>query len=456
MIEIRYKGILFLQALFLLLLGTFLYNYFKYSFGLHVPPAFWSMYLGIWIAFIILNLLFIKFFVLPSNSLIKKLRSSAPVDDMSWAIIEETLSQRDLDLKKQKEEFEQENLKYKTLLDSLHDPVCIFSKDEKILYSNPSFNTLFSLPEKKKLAHLIEVSRNHDFQNFVKKCLNSPEPLRLSDFTFNQMKDTYRSFYDIKIFPLKDIQNYLCLMHDVTERKMADQVREDFVANFSHEVRTPLTIMNGLIQNLRLSMGQKEDAEIAYGPVFQKIDNNSRRLINLFNDLLKLTSVEKKKDLEKEEVNVEQMIESLTEELALKYPAKKLTCSFHFKEPIFYVDYNLFEQVMINLIDNGLKYSKGEARLTISTYKEIQNNRPFSVLEIEDAGLGIPEDHVHRIFERFFRVDSSRCSETEGTGLGLSIVKHIIQKHEGKIRVQSKEHEGTKFILSFPLSPLAN
>ena len=140
------------------------------------------------------------------------------------------------------------------------------------------------------------------------------------------------------------------------------------------------------------------------------------------------------------------------EDLALNYPAKNIKCSFDFKESSFYVDYNLFEQVMINLIDNAFKYSKQSGHIKISTHTEEQNNHRFSVLEIADDGIGIPEDHVHRIFERFFRVDSSRSSTIEGTGLGLSIVKHIIQKHEGKIRVQSKEQMGTKFILSLPFS----
>jgi two-component system phosphate regulon sensor histidine kinase PhoR len=450
MIEIRYKGILFLQALFLFILGAGLYQYFKSSFGLHIPSSFWSTYLLVWFVFIVFNLVFIKFFAFPSQSLIKKLRTTTPADEMSWAIIEDTLSQRDNDLQKQKEEFEKENFKYKTLLDSLHDPVCIFSKEENLLYSNNSYNLLFSLPEKKIPAPLIEITRNLDFQNFVKKALSSDTVVKLSDFTFNQ-SDSYKNFYDIKIFPLPGTHNHLCLMHEVTERKMADQVREDFVSNFSHEVRTPLTILSGQMQNLKSSLVKEQNFEALHAPVFEKIDNNARRLLNLFNDLLRLSSVEKKKDLQKENIDITNLVESLAEDLSLNYRAKNIKCTFDLKEPFFYVDYNLFEQVMINLIDNAFKYSNNNGHISISTYQEDQNGNHYSVLEISDDGMGIPEDHIHRVFERFFRVDSSRSSDIEGTGLGLSIVKHIIQKHEGKIRAQSKG-AGTKFILSIPVA----
>lgn len=450
MIEIRYKGILFLQALFLIILGAGLYQYFKSFFGLHIPSSFWTIYLLLWVAFIIFNLVFIKFFAFPSQSLIKKLRTSTPADEMSWAIIEETLSQRDNDLKKQKQQFEEENFKYKTLLDSLHDPVCIFNKDEGLLYSNNSYNILFSLTGTKTTAPLIEITRNLDFHNFVQDALNSETVGKLNDFTFNQ-GDSYKIFYDIKIFPLLGTENHLCLMNEVTERKMAEQIREDFVSNFSHEVRTPLTILNGQMQNLKSILIKEQNFENIHAPIFEKIDNNSRRLLNLFNDLLRLSSVEKRKDLQKENIEIAQLIESLAEDISLSYSTKNIHCSFDIKELFFNVDYNLFEQVMINLIDNAFKYAKENGNVSISTYREKQNDTFYSVMEISDDGQGIPEDHLHRVFERFFRVDSSRSSDIEGTGLGLAIVKHIIQKHEGKIRVQSNGVSGTKFILSVPI-----
>ena len=447
MIEISYKKILILQSLFLFFLGIFVYIYFTKSFGIqNVGLSFWSFYLLIWSLFIAFNLLFLKYFALPTKGLLKKLESTASSLDLNWSEIEESLSKRDVHHQMIQSEYEVENLKYKILLDSLHDPVCIFGKNQIILYSNHTFDQLFNIPSHSQKNSLLEVTRNHEFQDFVKKSISTNEVQKLDDFSFNPIQDSFKKYFEIKVFPLKMIQNYLCVMHDVTERKLTDQMREDFVANFSHEVRTPLTILNGQTQILKTMLENNIDFETKILPIFEKIDNNSRRLLNLFNDLLRLTSVEKTKNLLKEEIHIEPIIEGLVEEIKVNYPQKSIKFTYDFRAPILYVDYNLFEQVMINLIDNSFKYVGALGNVSIKTYVLDEN----SVLEIRDNGMGIPEDQLHRIFERFFRVDASRSSEVAGTGLGLSIVKHIIHKHDGKIKVNSKFSQGATFTFSIP------
>jgi two-component system phosphate regulon sensor histidine kinase PhoR len=447
MIEIRYKTILFLQALFLFILGTFLYNFFKTTFDLHhINSSVWLTYLAIWFVFISFNLYFIKFYALPKVGFLKKLESSAHGEDLSWSLIEDSFSKRDVHHQTIQSEYEIENLKYKLLLDSLHDPVCIFNKEQTILYSNQAFNYLFSLPENSAKASLLEVTRNFYFQSFIENAIFTNEPQKLNEFSFNPIQDSFKQYFELKVFPLKNIQNYLCVMHDVTERKLADQMREDFVSNFSHEVRTPLTILNGQMQNLKNELEENSSFNSDYKATFEKIDKNSKRLINLFNDLLQLTSVEKKKDLVKEEVVIEPMIDGLFEDLAQNYTKKSIKYTFDFRTRVFKVDYNLFEQVMINLIDNAFKYVGALGNIKVTTRTEGLND----ILEIFDDGAGIPEDLQHRIFERFFRVDSSRSSEIEGTGLGLSIVKHIIQKHDGRIKVASVKDQGTTFTIIIP------
>jgi two-component system phosphate regulon sensor histidine kinase PhoR len=164
--------------------------------------------------------------------------------------------------------------------------------------------------------------------------------------------------------------------------------------------------------------------------------------------MLTLSSVEKTKSLNKELVTIEPLIEGLVEEIAGSYPNKVIKFHYDIRTPVFYVDYNLFEQVLLNLIDNAFKYLAALGNVTIRTYPE----GAFHMLEISDDGMGIPTDQQHRIFERFFRVDASRSSDTAGTGLGLSIVKHIVQKHDGKIKVASQVNKGTTFTISFPAS----
>ena len=443
MIEIRYKKILFLQTIFLIVISLFSY----FLFRTHADPV---KHFIVWAAAIFLNLFFIKHYALPSKGLLEKLTATSLDRDMSWGEIEKSITQKDVDFKKQKEEFELENLKYKMLLDSLQDPVCILNKELIVVYANQAFTHLFNFAEKKLPVPLIEISRNLDFQEFLENAVEDDQTSRRSYFTFNQLQDPYKSYFDLKVFPVDNIHNYLCLMHDVTERKMADQMREDFVANFSHEVRTPLTILNGQMQNLKLGLQKEADFESRFGTCFLKIENNSRRLINLFNDLLRLTSVESKKDIQKEMIDIEEMLTFLTSDLLINYPDKKIQFDIQLSQKDFLVDYNLFEQVLINLIDNSLKYIAQAGVITIRSFRDDHNGDFWDHLVIQDNGVGIPEDQVHRIFERFFRVDSSRSSEIEGTGLGLSIVKHIIQKHDGRIKAQSRPQEGTIFTLSFP------
>lgn len=439
MIEIRYKRVLLVQTFFLIALSFFSYILARNS----ATPA---KFLLLWILAIILNISFLKKYALPTRSLLKKIKSNTTKVDLPWIEIEDTIAKKDKALSTQKEKYELENLKYKLLLDSLQDPVCIYNKDLLVIYANSAFCSHFNFPEDQLPTPLIEISRNLDFQKFLTDAISTPTSSRLNYFSFNQLQDPHKYYFDLKVFPVANIQSYLCLLHDVTERKMADLMREDFVSNFSHEVRTPLTILNGQMQNLKLTLINDPDYESKFSTYFEKIENNSRRLITLFNDLLRLSSVESKKEILKESIDIEEMLTFLTQDLLINYNDKKISIDILLGQKSFWVDYNLFEQILINLIDNAYKYigQSGEVKIRSS------HQDGWDHLIITDTGLGIPEEQIHRIFERFFRIDSSRSSQVDGTGLGLSIVKHIIQKHEGRIKVQSKTGEGTTFTLSFP------
>lgn len=439
MIEFRYKRILFLQTIFLIVIAVLSY--------LAIKEHLQTLSIVFWFFAIALDLLFIRLYALPSEGLLEKIGKTHAKEDLSWEEIEDTIAKKESDLLKQKEEFELENLKYKQLLDSLEDPVCILNRKRMIIYANQAFINHFGLLDKKFPLPLIQVTRNLEFQQFIEDSFLVSSTSRKSYFSFNQLQDVHRIFYDLKMFPVDNSNNYLCLLHDVTIRKMADQIREDFVANFSHEVRTPLTILNGQMQNLKMEL-QKDDLLEKYSAPIHKIENNSRRLINLFNDLLRLSSVETKKEITKEKVDIEEMLGFLSQDLLLNYPDKNITFDFDLKQKELFVDYSLFEQVMINLIDNAIKYSGESGKIQIASFRD----QEWDHLSITDNGPGIPEDQQLRVFERFYRGDSSRSKDIEGTGLGLSIVKHIIQKHEGRIKVSGRPDAGTTFTLSFPVN----
>lgn len=450
MIDFRYRKLLAIQALLLTVWGIFLYRLFHVTLKTGHITSFWTSYWFYWLIFITSNILFLKYFALPSKKILEAVRTAHSAEDMTWSMIEETLRQKDQDYSALKTHYEIENLKYRTLLDSLLDPVFIYDDTLSINYANQAFQNLFNFSLDQRPLPLIEITRNLEFKEILRSAQRQDKPAKFTNFTFNQLQDPHKNFFEIKIFPMKNLSGHLCLMHDITQMRMADLMREDFVSNFSHEVRTPLTILNGQLQNLKSSLLPAEKNDKTLQTTFERIENNSRRLINLFNDLLRLTSVEKRIELHKEEINIEQMIETLCEELLINYPGKNISFNFDFQEQMLFADYNLIEQVLINLIDNALKYTKDKGTVTFRTFNENINDESWSVLEISDDGVGIPEDQVHRIFERFFRVDASRSSEIEGTGLGLAIVKHIIQKHEGKIKARSSTTSGTTFTILLP------
>lgn len=423
MIDFNYRKFLLFQFLYLIAASILAFLIFLRTNSALNYFLFWPLAVS-------LNLIYIKLFILPRAS----------------AEIEESFARKDEAYHIQKKELEQEHIKYKRILDNLHDSVFILNKDLHIIYANRAFKNHFDLWEKKFPVSLIVVTRNLEFRDFLKNAVIESAAKSKKGFTFNSLHDPYKTFFDLHIFPLDERQNYLCTFHDVTEQKMLEIVREDFVANFSHEVRTPLTIVNGQIQSLKAMLLPLEEYTQKYESYFEKIENNSRRLINLFNDLLQLVSIESKKEINKEKVDIEILLEMLIEDLKLNYPDKQVSFEFDLKQKVFLLNYNLIEQALLNLIDNALKYSKAQGIVKFSSYSE----NGWDHLIISDSGVGIPEELQHRIFERFFRVDNSRNSKVDGTGLGLSIVKHIIQKHEGKIKVQSKLNAGTSFTLTFP------
>jgi two-component system phosphate regulon sensor histidine kinase PhoR len=437
----NYKRLFIIQFIFLVLISIISFVWAN-NFNGH------SSFIIIWTFSIFLNLIFIKRFALPQAKLMEKLKAYSLDENPSWSEVEATLSKKDRMILKERIKFEEENRKYKDLLNSMEEPICIFSPNFEVLYANKSFLELFKLETKSFPIPLIQVSRNLQFQSFLESAFKDHQNSKLNNFTFNQIQDVNKRFFDIKIFDLTNKIDYLCLFVDITDRKLTDQIREDFVSNFSHEVRTPLTILSGQIQNLKLMLQKESTFEDQYANSFSKIDLNSKRLTNLLSDLLQLTSVENKKEINKEEIQIEDMIPLLVLEIKQKYSQKNFNFAYEFKQNSFYVDYYLFEQALINLIDNAFKYGKEAGKITINTFSDEKWNH----IVISDDGIGIPDELQHRIFERFFRVDASRSSHVEGTGLGLSIVKHIVQKHDGRIKVASVKGQGTSFDLSFPKS----
>ena len=250
---------------------------------------------------------------------------------------------------------------------------------------------------------------------------------------------------------LGELAESLNTMADELQQKMEnlrrlDRMRTDFVANVSHELKTPLTLIKGYIETLEdRAMDDKEAAT----KFISIIKEHTDRLGHIVDDLLSLSELELSDDsVHKTEFDLKKLIDevSLGFGHALSEKKQELTLNSEGSDFRIKADRDKIEQVFVNLIDNAIKYTKESGRIELSL---IKNDRAV-IVNVRDDGIGIPKEHRERIFERFYRVDKARSREFGGTGLGLSIVKHIVLAHNGKITIESELYKGTKICVTLP------
>ncbi|MFZ2145962.1 MAG: ATP-binding protein [Sedimentisphaerales bacterium] len=236
------------------------------------------------------------------------------------------------------------------------------------------------------------------------------------------------------------------LQQKIENLKRMDRIRTDFVANVSHELKTPLTLIKGYIETLEdRAIDDKEKAR----KFITIIKEHTGRLENIINDLLSLSELElSRSSIEKTEFDLKSLIDEVVMGFGHALDAKQQTFGINLQGDDFRVkaDRNNIEQVFVNLIDNAIKYTEDAGRINISLLEQ----QDAITITVEDNGIGIAKEHLDRVFERFYRVDKARSRELGGTGLGLGIAKHIVLAHDGKIHIESQINEGTKVFVTLP------
>jgi two-component system phosphate regulon sensor histidine kinase PhoR len=244
----------------------------------------------------------------------------------------------------------------------------------------------------------------------------------------------------------------ILVLFDITEFKRLEQIKADLVANVSHELRTPLTAIKGYIETLENENTSREERN----HFLSIVKRNTERLINIVSDLLMLSEIENRNSLFRDDPkqdfedidDVGEIVFSSLEAVKNNALDKRLNTVLDIEESLPPLKGNRFllEQMIINLMDNAVKYTPEGGTIGIRCFK----SNSELVLEVFDTGIGIPKEHIPRIFERFYRVDKTRSRKLGGTGLGLSIVKHIVILHGGRIEVQSEVGKGSRFIITIP------
>lgn len=241
----------------------------------------------------------------------------------------------------------------------------------------------------------------------------------------------------------------LAMVEDITEIRRLEQVRTDFAANVSHELKTPLTSIRGFVETLQ--NGAIDNPPMAH-KFLRIIMMETERLTRLINDILSISKLESGDDeVSVERLRLDKMAFDVADMLSIHASEKEVTINCHMNnEPVNIMgNSDRVEQMLINLIENGIKYNKPGGSVTVQVF----SNGIEANVAISDTGIGIAEENLPRLFERFYRVDKGRSRQMGGTGLGLAIVKHIIRSMGGGIEVHSKLGEGTEFLITLPLAP---
>jgi two-component system, OmpR family, phosphate regulon sensor histidine kinase PhoR len=400
----------------------------------------------------------------PLRSLLKKIdhmkrlsrgkTENDPPDSDEWTLLEKTLDRAKHDLESYLSELYVENEKINTLMESISDSILAINQNEMILFANGQFKKNF-VPLDLKKANLTdyklwEIFRDAEVQELIQDVIHSREARKIRNLQFDIKGGKARAYFDVTVSPIRDgkdlVYGAVCVFHNVTDRKSAEQLREDFVTNVSHEVRTPLTALKGYVQVLKSTLdhnAQNSETE----QCLQRIESNADRLTLLFNDILNLSVIESKRKVQKFYVDTEDITKQVMANVRQSYLNKVIHLTVNYHATQVYANPELLEQVLTNLLDNAYKYTPADGHVHI----EWATDSHYTCLTIRDDGEQIPKEHHPRLFERFYRVDPSRSRDQGGTGLGLAIVKHIVQKHYGSISVGHNPERGNFFTVKFPI-----
>jgi len=335
-----------------------------------------------------------------------------------------------------------------TVLTSMLEGVIAVDSEERIVSINRAAAQLFeNEPENCQNKSIQEVIRSSALQQFIRNALNNPNPAE-EDITVYQNEERV---IDVKSSPLMDAGRQqigtLVVFNDVTQLRHLENMRRDFVANVSHEIKTPLTAIKGFVETLQQGKVDKaEEKERFLGIIQKHVD----RLNSIIEDLLVLSRIEQedeRKEIKLQQVKIRDIFEAAIQLCRSKAEEKKIRIELDCdKETTAVLDPTLIEQAVANLLDNALKYSEPQSMVLVRSHRKNSE----MVISVKDHGIGIAQKHLPRLFERFYRVDKSRSRSMGGTGLGLAIVKHIAQAHGGQVMVESRLGEGSCFSIHLP------
>jgi two-component system phosphate regulon sensor histidine kinase PhoR len=333
------------------------------------------------------------------------------------------------------------------ILNVFPEPTLIVSPEGHIRYFNQAFLETFSITKEYMPKYLSDIFREPQILSLIQGNPEQGSVKKEIQIALNESESKrYFTVFKTPFATRNEDATYdqLIIFHDVTSAKKTDQMKTDFVSNVSHELRTPLMSIKGYMQTLKEDIHAKKFDHV--DQFFSVIESHVDRLSYLISDLLELSYLESEITLEKKEIKPKDLTQKIISQFQLDLQKGEYVVEAEYKTETAMVEDRLIEQVLINLIQNTLRYTPQKTKINISWERKGDK----TILMFKDNGPGISEEHLSRIFERFYRIDPHRSRARGGTGLGLSIVKHIMQRHGGTVHVSSQLGYGLEFQCVFP------
>lgn len=343
----------------------------------------------------------------------------------------------------------EEKGKLETVLENISAGILVTDTENRILLMNPAAEGIMGIQASAALgARVIEIFPSHEVDLAFARAVKGDRVEEQHTLIY-PVKMTLR----VEVIPVfgaggKPVAT-VGVVEDVTGAKRLERIRKDFVANVSHELRTPVATAKALVEAL---LGGAAEEPATAERFLGNLDQEVSRLAQLIEDLLALSRLEAEEThVRREPLSVAALVEDVVERKTRLAEDYRITL----KTQLDYTgevsgDRKLLDTILSNLLDNAIKYNRPGGDVTVAS--ELAEGGDAVELSVADTGIGIPDDDLPRIFERFYRVDKARSRDTGGTGLGLSIVKHIAEVHGGSVSVESEEGTGTRFVLRLPLT----
>ena len=335
-----------------------------------------------------------------------------------------------------------EKAELEAIASSVSDSIIALDNNKNIIFFNPQSLLLF--PKAKLKSPAEDVIYSYDILQGCQNCLESGSVIKI-EVSLDVSEHNQNRIFEVSISPLTHSsgqqEGVIVVLFDKTEIKNTEKSQIDFVSSVSHELKTPLTAIKGFVETINEDLKKEKYDQIQQ--FSNIISRNLTRLMNLIDDLLSLSHIDSISALDKQEINTREITFVACETI----PSDKHEIDYAFHAETVLASRHWLEQLLYNLVYNAVKYTPSGTKIDIIWEKHPH----FILLTVKDNGDGIPLQHQHRIFERFYRVGEDRSREKGGTGIGLAIVKQVIEKHGGHVYLTSRRRgKGAKFTCTFP------